>query len=84
MLNNFVMAVGHLLRLTSEPIRDVDFELDVAEEHREGHGEVALRLQGDVPIASLKKTKQIRECNLVSIQFIYTSRPRIFHENLQM
>lgn len=40
--------------LTAEPVGYVDLELDVAEEHGERHGEVALRPEGDVPVAGLQ------------------------------
>ena len=40
--------------VTSESVRDVNLELDVDEEHRQGHREVALRPQGYVSVAGLQ------------------------------
>ena len=52
--NSFTKS-HHNLVLTSEAVGHVDLELDIAEQHRQGHGEVSLRLQRDVTISGLKK-----------------------------
>ncbi len=42
------MHAPRLTVLTSKSIRDVNLELDVDEQHRKGHGEVALRPDGSM------------------------------------
>ena len=44
---------GFLLR-TCETLWNIDFELNVAEEHGQGHWEVALCPERDVPVAGLQ------------------------------
>ena len=42
---------------TSEAVWDVDFKFDVAEEHGQGHGEIALGPQRNVAVSRLQVLK---------------------------
>lgn len=42
------------ISFTSQTIRNVNLELDVTEEHGQGHRKVSFCTQGDVPVAGLK------------------------------
>ena len=44
--------------LTAQTLGNVDLQLDIAEEHGQGHGEVALRPQRDVAISGLEVLKR--------------------------
>ncbi len=46
--------VGQGLHEAAEAVGDVDFKLDLAEQHGQSHWEVALRSQRDVPVAGLE------------------------------
>ena len=46
--------VGMVMVRTIEAVRNVDLQLDIAEQHGKRHGEVALCPEGDVPVAGLQ------------------------------
>lgn len=51
-------GVGTEFVYTSQPVRDVDFEFNVAKEHGEGHGEVGFRPEGNVAVSGLEAVQR--------------------------